>query len=72
MKVTWNGAVRTFTYALPGATIGDVIEALCGRFQIAGATTRYGLFTEHGVELDRDAPVPEMDEELTLRPAVIH
>jgi hypothetical protein len=72
VKVTWNGAVHTFTYALPDATIGDVIEALCGRLQISGPTARYGLFTEHGVELDRDAPADEADEELILRPAVIH
>lgn len=71
MKVAWNGAVHTFTYALPGATAGDVIEALCGRLQIPGPASRYGLFTGHGTELDRAAPVPGTDEELTLRPAVV-
>ena len=72
MKIIWNGAIHAVTYTMPGATAGDVIEALCGRFQIPDHTSRYGLFTSHGTELDRDAPMPATDEELILRPAVIH
>lgn len=73
MRVVYNGEVHTFAYALPGATVDDVVQALCGRLQIAMPWTEMGLFTGAGVQLDPGASVSADDgRELILRPTVLH
>jgi len=72
VKLIWNGDLREVSYAMPGATVADLIESLRGRFELPESYPRLGLFDEGGTEVPGDSPPPADGQEYILRPAVIH
>ena len=72
MKLAWNGDLLQVLYAVPGATVADLIQSLRSQWKIPGTYPRLALFDEDGAELDPADPVPADDREYILRPVVIH
>lgn len=69
-RVTWNGEIHDLSYALPGARVADLLQALAGRFTLP--LTRMGLFDDGGREVDPASALADAPGELILRPVFIH
>jgi hypothetical protein len=67
-KYVWNGEVLTVPMVPGTTTVGHLVRWL----STAIPNQELGLFTENGLQMDADWPLPGGDEVLTLRPVYLH
>lgn len=77
--VVWNGEEKELLATQSIRYPGDLLYLALSAFRLGhdqGTVDYWGLFTEHGVELDRDSfhegRLPPCDSLLFLRPSVVH